>query len=212
MLRADWQTAVREGDSDAYFREFDRNLTPQARRFDFGTGLASVSASLIALLVLTGSWSVQRIRALRTLRSRWRVFLLSNLTWFYFIWAGMRFLVLQAQRDEFPPWADSIAIPMLGMKMFFVVGLVVINLGLVVYLHGAKLPVPMWAGPRTVRAWGLNVGIVLGLVACMWAVFDTVRHGDVFTPPAVVAVIYLLLVARAAVSSDVLPHRRRGVA
>jgi hypothetical protein len=206
MLREDWQTAVREGDSDSYYREFDRNLTPQARRFDLGAGLASVSASLIALLATTGSWSLPRIRVLRTPRSRWRVFLLSNLTWTYFMWAAMRLLVLRQQRDEFPPWADSIAIPMVGIEMSALVGLVVINLGLMVYLHNAKLPVPMWARPRTVEAWVLNVGVALGLVGCMWAVFDAIHLGDAFEPPAVVVFTYLLLVARAAASSAVHPQ------
>jgi hypothetical protein len=95
---------------------------------------------------------------------------------------------------------------MVGIEMLAIVGLVVINLGLVVYLHGAKLPTPMWARPQTLGAWVLNVGVALGLVGCVWAVFDAIRFGDAFEPPAVVAVTYLLLVARAAASSAVHPH------
>jgi hypothetical protein len=42
MLKPDWQLAVSEGDSESYFREFDRNVSPRARQFDLGVGLASI--------------------------------------------------------------------------------------------------------------------------------------------------------------------------
>jgi hypothetical protein len=199
MLKPDWQLAVSEGDSESYFREFDRNVSPRARQFDLGVGLASISASLIALLAMTRSWSVQRVKALQTPRHRWLIFLLSNAAWIYYIWATTRHLILQAARDEFPPWADSIAIPIAGLGAFMVFGLVAINVGLAVYLHRASLPVPMWARPRAVRAWVLNAGVAVALLASAWTGYDAVRFGDALMPPAVVAVSYLLLVGRAAV-------------
>src|SRR5438094_552789 len=83
MLKPDWQLAVGEGDSAAYYREFDRNENPRARRFDLGVGLASLGGSLITLLAITRSWSVQRAKALQTPRRRWLVVLFSNITWLY---------------------------------------------------------------------------------------------------------------------------------
>jgi hypothetical protein len=71
-----------------------------------------------------------------------------------------------------------------------------------IYLYGARLPAPMWARPRTVRAGVLNAGVALALFASAWVGYDAVRFGDAFTPPAVVAVSYLLLVGRAAVCAE----------
>jgi hypothetical protein len=197
MLNPDWQLAVKEGDSDSYFREFERNLSPQARRYDLGVGLASAGASMLVLIAVTRSWSVQRLRTLKTPRRRWPVVILSNAAWFYYIWATTQYLILQARRDEFPPWADSIAIPMAGLGMSLIFGFIVINIGLAVYLYGAKLPASMWTRPRTVRSWVLNAGVAVALLGCAWAGCDAVRFGDAFSPPAVVAVSYLLLVGRA---------------
>ena len=201
MLKPDWQLAVDEGDSAAYYREFDRNENPRARRFDLGVGLASVGGSLIALVAITRSWSVQRARALQTPRRRWLVVVLSNITWLYYIWTASRHLVVQAGRSEFPPWADSIVIPLMGLQILMLFGLVAVNVGSIIYLHGARLPVAMWARPRTVRAWMLNGGTVIALFSSAGVCYDAVCFGDAFTPPAAVAIGYLLLVGRAAASA-----------
>jgi len=210
MLKPDWQLAVGEGDSAAYYREFDRNENPRARRFDLGVGLASAGGSLIALLAMTRSWSVQRARALQTPRRRWLVVLFSNITWLYYMWAASRHLVVQAARGEFPPWADSIAIPLMGLQILLLSGLVAVNVGLVICLHGVRLPEAMWARPRSARAWVLNGGSVIALLLSACVCYDAVRFGDAFTPPAAVAIGYLLLVVRAAVSAPSQISRIRG--
>lgn len=200
MLNPDWQRAVGDGDSAGYYREFDRNENPRARRFDLGVGLASLGGSLIALLAITRSWSVQRAKALQTPRRRWLVVLFSNITWLYYIWAVSHHLAVQAARNEFPPWADSIAIPLMGLKILMLIGLAAINVGSTIYLHGVRLPVAMWTRPRTAQAWVLNGVAVIALLSSACVCYDAVRFGDAFTPPAAVTIGYLLLVGRAAVS------------
>jgi hypothetical protein len=198
MVRSDWAAQVKEGDSDAYFRAYDENISPRARLFDLGAGLAGLSASLIALLLVTRAWSIARVRALHTPRSRALIFVLFNVSWICYAWGATRFIAMQLRRDEFPPWADSIAMPIAGILVFAGIGLIVINAALIVYLHGAKLPAPMWTAPNTVGAWVLNSIVAIALLALLWATYNAVRIGDIFTLPEIVAIAYLLLVGRAA--------------
>ena len=201
MAAANWDASVPYGDSERYFSEFERNLTSEARRFDAGFGLASLGVSLLALLVANRLWTLARLRTLRTPRLRWPIVVAANAVWIYYIWATSQFLFVQARRDEFPPWADTMAIPLAGITMFALVGGLLINIGLVLCLYGAKLPASMWGRPRTARAWALNAGVALALLLIAWAGFDAVRLGDAYTPPAVVAIVALLLVGRASASA-----------
>ena len=198
MADVNWQDAVPDGDSDKYFLEFERNLTPAARRYDAGVGLASLGASLFALVAATRTWTVKRLLVLRTPRWRWPVVIAANAVWIYYNWATAQFLWLQLNREEFPPWADSLAIPLFGISVTAIVGGALMNCGLLLSLYGAQLPAPMWSRPRTSRAWLVNAGVGFALLMCTWAGIDAVILGDAYTPPAVVAVMALLLVGRAA--------------
>jgi hypothetical protein len=201
MADENWQASVPDGDSDRYFSEFERNLTPEARLFDVGLGLASFGASILVLLVGMKVWTLARLRTLQTPRLRWPIVIAANAVWIYYIWATSQFLMVQFRRDEFPWWADSMGIPLAGISVFGIVGGLLMNVGLAFCLYGATLPASMWARPRTARAWALNAGIAFAFLMCAWAGVDAVMLGDAYTPPAVVAAIALLLIGRASASA-----------
>jgi len=201
MVNENWETSVRHGDSHSYFSEFERNRSAESRRFDIGLGLTSLGASLLALMAVTRTWTVARLRKLQTPVRRWAIVLAANLAWFYYILATWLYLVLQFQRHEFPPWADSMAIPLVGLSRFAIAGGIVVNVGLLLCLLKAKLPASLWSAPRSWRAWSATAGVTFAVVMCVWAGIDAVLLGDPFTPPAVIAVISLLLVGRACASA-----------
>lgn len=201
MTDENWQASVPHGDSDRYFSEFERNLSPESRRFDAGLGLASFGASILVLLAAMKIWTLARLRTLQTPRLRWPIVVAANAVWIYYIWATSQFLMVQFRRDEFPWWADSMGIPLAEISVFGIVGGLLMNVGLALCLYGAKLPASMWARPRTARAWALNAGVAFALLMCAWVGADAVMLGDAYTPPAVVAVVALLLVGRASASA-----------
>lgn len=201
MVTESWEASVRYRDSQSYFSECERNRTIESKRYDVGVGLMSFGASLLALLLITRLWSVERLRTLNTPKRRWPVFAAANLVWIYYNWATWQFLIVQQRRHEFPPWADSIVIGLMGITLFAIVGGIVMNIGLLSCLYKAKLPVPLWVKPHTRIAWALNAGIAFALAMCAWAAIDAVVGGDAYTPPAVVAIVSLLLVGRAGASA-----------
>jgi hypothetical protein len=186
------------GDSNRYFEEFERNVSVQARRFDLGLGLASLSASLLVLFATARIWTVERLKSLRTPRRRWQLVLVANLVWAYYVWASLQILVLQFRRDEFPPWADSIGIAYAGIAAFGLLGGALMNVGLLACLFRARLPVGLWIRPITMRSWALNACIAFAVIMCAWAGLDAVRIGDPYTPPAVVGAVSMLCIGRAA--------------
>ena len=198
MLNDNWDATVAYGDTEAYFREYDRNLNSDALMFDTGLGLMSLGISLFLLIAATRTWSAARLRALVTPRSRWVIYVLGNVAWIAFMQAEMHFLMVQQDRGEFPSWADSTSIPIFGLGLMMILGLVAVNLGLTLYLHRAHLPAPMWALPRTGRSRFLSGGILILLLACLLIAYESIRSGDIFAIPTIVAIAYLLLVGRAA--------------
>jgi hypothetical protein len=153
-----WAASVQYGDSDRYFAEYGRNRTLASRGFDVALGVASFGISTLVLLLATRCWSISAVLKARTPRRRWTIFVAANVVWAYYIWATGRMLMVQFNRQEFPPWADSMGIPIAGIAAFAVVGGLLMNLGLALYLYRAQLPVGMWVRPTSLRAWILTGG------------------------------------------------------
>lgn len=118
-------------------------------------------------------------------------------------------LHLDAGRFVFPPCADSIGIPLIGLA----VGLVVLTpilliVGLAITRAFARLPVPLlaWDRRRPVRSW--LVTIVFGLISIsgLMLALTAVTSADFLTAPATVIAIYLLTATRAALVAPARTH------
>jgi hypothetical protein len=201
MRAANWAETVPYGNSDRYFAAYDQYRTQESKYFDVGVGLASFGVSILALILITGAKSFSNIRKMQTPRHRSTIVRASNFVWAYWVIASGMTLMLQFYRQEFPPWADSLGIPFGGLVVSGIVGGLLMNIGLAIYLHGSRLPVSMWVLPKSLRGWLLNAGVLVALVICVSEAVYTIRIGDPFTPPAIVGVISLLLVGRAAASN-----------
>ncbi len=172
-------------------------MLPDARWYDIGVGLVSLGVSLFVLMAVTQTWTVERLRALETPRRRWPIAVTGNITYLYYIWATAHLLVVQSRLPQ-SPWADAVVVPLAVLALYAAYGIVVVNIGLLVYLSGARLPSPLWSRLRTTGAWVLNADVLFVLLMCACAGYTAVTLGDAYTISALVSASALLLVCRAA--------------
>jgi len=104
---------VAEGDSEAYFSTWEQAVTAKFRLQDYGVTLLTFAVLL----------AVISRRSLKAPSSRLSFVILAALAPFLTV-IGYAFDLMQAQtRWEFPPWGDSLGIPIMGVPVMFVAGL-----------------------------------------------------------------------------------------
>lgn len=106
--------ALSDGQSSEYWQLRDEWLTPKFELQDYGGTLVALSAGV--LLVSRKGW-----RQLRSPRSRVTLFGLAFAAPLLTIFAYVFDLLQGFARGEFPHWADSIAIPLMGVPNLFLI-------------------------------------------------------------------------------------------
>jgi hypothetical protein len=188
-------------DSKAYFRALEANLTRSARVCDFALG---VTCSLLAVLLIvfaTQTRTLRDVRRVQTPSSPIRVVVLANATLLASFLAAVLDLFLSQARREFPPWGDSLGIPLFQFVVTAAVLIPGVNLALAPFLFRKTLPVSLWLRPHGARAWVLS--IVAGSVALGGLVLalSAVASGSFLGVVPLMFVTYVALCARAAAAA-----------
>lgn len=120
-----WPDGTRTSDqaSEDYWRVRDAQLTPKFKLEDYGVLLVEGGLLFIAIWLL-------RSRGLRTISVRWKAGALgvvaTGLTVFFYIIS----LLVDGTRGEYPPWADSIGIPLMGTPILLLLLLFIVAISL----------------------------------------------------------------------------------
>lgn len=123
-----WSGSVQHGDSNAYFEAREKALTPKYRLQDYGVTLVFVGTA-VGLL--------SRKRGVPAPATKFGFTLVAFAAPMLTV-AGFVFdLLLGSVRQEFPPWADSLGIPLAGVPVIAAV-LLVWSLAHLTYLSGVK--------------------------------------------------------------------------
>jgi hypothetical protein len=189
-------------DSGAFFEARDRYRTREGQLADAGAGAAALAASLTLCLFLPGVgrgngglWHVT------TPGSPIAIVILANLTFLGFLGADCGYLLRDFERGEFPPWADSIGIPLFGLLAMGALGVPAITVGLLTCLWRSKLPVPLTIAPPGWWPWLVTVLIAPFVALWLVSLVGSVLGGCAFRIPFEVGSVYWLLVGRAAACS-----------
>jgi hypothetical protein len=194
----EWRKRVPEMDSEAFYREQERSLTLESKFHDAGLGMIALGISSVLALTLLRVKSLRDFCHIQTPRRLWVLFIQANVTWLAFAAVEIHWLFYTARRGDYPWWADSIGIPVGGIAIFTIVGLPVMNLGLLACTWRSSLPTNLWIAPRGVWAWTATATIfVLGLFSLL-AVVEALLAGHALQIPLLLSVVYLLLCGRAA--------------
>lgn len=105
--------ALSEGQSNEYWKLRDEMLTPKFQLQDYGVTLVTLSIGI--LLVSRKGW-----RHLKSPKSRTTLFWLAFFAPLLTVGAYVFDLLQGFARNEFPHWADSMAIPLMGVPVLLI--------------------------------------------------------------------------------------------
>jgi hypothetical protein len=197
---ADWP-CVNDLDSPAFYEARESNRTLEGQLADFGLGLAALVFCLAATAVALRADDGAGIRRLSTPSRKWVIVILANVSLLALFYGEWLALVRDQVRGEFPPWADTMAIPMAWLISGWTLLAPILTLALLVCLWNARLPAALWRSPESWWPWitTLVIGSAIGIT--ILALTDAVRYGKAFAIPGYVTLMYGLLCARAAAAS-----------
>jgi hypothetical protein len=165
--------------------------------FDLGGGIIALGIGSALLFAVNGVRKWRDLRRLSGPKTSGRFYLFAALTWLSFIPAEWCYYIYTEARGDYPPFADSIAIPM-GMRFVFgVLGLPMVLFGVWIAINGTRLPAAIWSGSLFGRINLISAGIWIALILAMLVL----TMGVTTRPPIVLSslfTIYLLLSGRAA--------------
>lgn len=197
---ADWPW-VEDFDTPAFFEARERNRTLEGQLADAGLGVATLAFSLAAAAVILGAGHLVGFRTFSTPSRKWFIVILANIS-LVAVYIGEWVALARDQvRGEFPPWADTMAIPMAALISGWQRAAPIMTLALFACLWNARLPTSLWKRPVGSWPWISTVVIVSVVGFGVLVLAEAVRYGKAFAIPGYVALLYGLLCARAAAAS-----------
>ncbi|MDR3272008.1 MAG: hypothetical protein LBT29_00795 [Flavobacteriaceae bacterium] len=124
---------------DAYYQEIAKITTNKTFIMDFGNGIVSFSLICFVFLFISKINKWGDFKNIKT-QNKLGIFIMSNIAWLLMIPGTFLYYYYRGVRGDYPPFADSIGIPILQQITFVLLMLVPLNLFLLVSLKKSKLP------------------------------------------------------------------------
>lgn len=195
--------------SEAYWAVRNAQLTSKFTLRDYGATLVALALLLAVMRQLLSVDRLSAVGSINTPSAKWKVVALGVLAAVLTPIAYVADLLLAAARDEFPPWADSLGIPLAGVPFIFAFLMVCAGVfaavGCVGFRNGQPVGAAFHASSRPRLLWILAFGIPLAVAVVLTCV--SVAGGDFlfFVPFAAWAGFFLILLA----GKQQLPANRR---
>lgn len=150
------------GQTEAYTAVREQLLTPKYALQDYGITLL-IAAVFLFLVFRFGR------RFFSSPLPPWLIAVLAAALPFVTVGGVVFDLVQDFERDVFPPWGDSLLIPLAGMPLLFVLILIWLAVHLFLFWPGRRLLTRPWTGASTMigRAWLLLLTAVSAVVVCL---------------------------------------------
>jgi hypothetical protein len=170
---------------------------------DEGASMIALALSLAAAVFLFGVRSVDDVQQLQTPDHRWEIWLLLSAGWFGYMASALVALFQGFDRWEFPPWADSLLQPIVGLITIAVAGWVILSFAIWLVLRHAALTANMWVWRKDLPMHtGLSaVAAGLSLLISLELLRETYLYGHWSAVPPILLWIYATLALRAAAVS-----------
>ena len=189
---------------DAYYARCAKAMnsvrTEKWPYYDAGAALIALAACLAGGLLLLRINTIDDVKALTTPRRAWTFYALGLVGWFVYWVSAVLALLEGFNRFEFPPWADTLVIPIIVIACFAAIGSVAIAAAAFFILRQAPLPTPLWIWRNDMPAhdWFFTIGAVVSILIALEVVRETYRYGHWLAIPAMALWIYATLATRAA--------------
>jgi len=152
---------------------------------------------MLLFLFLTKTKTFSDLRKIRTINIT-TVFISANMVWLLLIPGTYWYYMFRGARGDYPPFADSIGIPIMTQIPVYLILLIPLNLFLFLTTVKTTLPSQLFSKPE-VRNWQQALGDFFGcsLLVNILLFISLVIDGDHFSIPVNLFFTYILLTLRA---------------
>ena len=151
-----------------YYRKEAALRTPKLAYMDAGVGMALAAATVLLFFGIAGVRTVADGKHLTTL-TKPNLFVAANLVWLLTVPGTYWYYSFRAGRGDYPPFADSIAIPIFTQIPVYLLALLPLNLFLLLTTIRAQLPTRIFLTAahygKAALAWEVLFGTLLLLNA-----------------------------------------------
>jgi hypothetical protein len=130
-----------------YYKKEAELRTRKTTFMDLGTGIAIASATMLIFFFLTKINNLSDFKKVRTL-SKSAIFISANLAWLALIPGTYWYYFFRGARGDYPPFADSVGIPIMTQTPFFLFLLIPLNIFLFSTTIKTNLPTQLWIRVR----------------------------------------------------------------
>lgn len=183
---------------DAYYQHLEKISTNKIFFMDLGSGIATFSLFfLVALLAL----KIRKWKDFENMHTQKKkeIFIMSNITWLLMILGTFLYYFYRGSRGDYPPFADSIGIPIMQQTISCLLLFIPLNLFLLLTLIKSKLPAKLFLRPYKCRRkhilWELFFDFFL-LIDTVCLILFTI-DGDHISIIVSICLMYVLLSLRA---------------
>ena len=185
-------------DKQEYYKKEAEIRTSKTTFMDLGTGIGIASLTILIFLILTKSNNFSDLKNIMTL-NKLAIFISANLVWLLLLPGTFWYYTFRGGRGDYPPFADSIAIPLMTQIPFLLFMLIPLNLFLFLTTIKTNLPAQLFAKvknySRSTILWEFFLGFWFLVNLFCFVLF--VVDGDHFSIPVNLFFTYLLLSLRA---------------
>jgi hypothetical protein len=185
-------------DKQEYYKQETELRTSKITFMDLGVGIAIASATIFLFLLLTKSRRLSDLKHLKTF-NKVMIFISANLVWLLLLPGTSWYYKFRLGRGDYPPFADSIGIPIAIQSTLLLFLLIPLNIFLLLTTIKTNLPTRLWVGvdkySRPTVLWEFLFGF--WLLVNLFFFLGFVVRGDHFAIPVNLFFTFILLTLRA---------------
>jgi hypothetical protein len=185
-------------DEHEYYKKAAELGTNKILFMDMGAGICIASVLVLMFLLITKSRTISDLKKIKTMR-KWPLFISANLIWLLLIPGTYWYYTFRGIRGDYPPFADSIGIPIFTTVPLLLVLMVPLNLFLVMTIASAHLPARLFCIADKYLFKEVLIEIFFGLLLILNIIcfVSFVIDGDHFAIPVNMFFFLVLLTLRA---------------
>lgn len=140
---------------DEYYKYEEAYRTNKTELMDFGLGLCVIAISFLAFLIATKTKESSDFKNIKT-PGITGIFSGANIAWLFTLVSTYWYYTFHAGRGDYPPFADSIGIPISEEVNFFMFFFIPLNVFILFCIAASNLPAPLF-----IKVNRYNVGRIL---------------------------------------------------
>jgi hypothetical protein len=181
-----------------YYKKDAEIRTNKVTFMDLGSGLAIASLTILLFLLYTKVTTFKDLKNNKTL-TKSTIFISANLVWLLLLPGTYWYYIFRSGRGDYPPFADSIGIPLTTQIPLYLFLLIPLNVFIFLTTIKTNLPTKLFIVPeqynKTTILWEIFFGF--WLLINQLCFIDFVIDGDHFSIPVNLFFTFILLTLRA---------------